>query len=66
MKVPLLNFVGGPGVPLLNFEEDPGSRVPGSQGPAPTFTSYPFPVSIVNKIPNTFPLFAARFHFLSI
>ena len=24
MKVPLLNFVGGPGVPLLNFEEDPG------------------------------------------
>ena len=49
MKVPLLNFVGGPGVPLLNFEEgpgvpllniqgDPGSRVPGSRGPGPTFT----------------------------
>ena len=41
MKVPLLNFVGGPGVPLLNFEGGPGvpllnveggsgSRVPGS------------------------------------
>ena len=26
MKVPLLNFEGGPGVPLLNFEG--GSRVP--------------------------------------
>ena len=26
MKVPLLNFVGDPGVPLLNFEVDP--RVP--------------------------------------
>ena len=26
MKVPLLNFVGGPGIPLLNFEE-------GSWGP---------------------------------
>ena len=24
MKVPLLNFVGGPGVPLLNFEGGPG------------------------------------------
>ena len=24
MKVPLLNFVGGPGVPLLNFERSPG------------------------------------------
>ena len=24
MKVPLLNFAGGPGVPLLNFEEGPG------------------------------------------
>ena len=49
MKVPLLNFVGGPGTPLLNLEGDPGvpllnfrgSRVPllsfeggsGSQGP---------------------------------
>ena len=26
----LLNFEGGPGVPLLNFEGDAGSRVPGS------------------------------------
>ena len=25
MKVPLLNFVGGPGVPLLNFRGVPGS-----------------------------------------
>ena len=24
MKVPLLNFVEGPGVPLLNFEGGPG------------------------------------------
>ena len=23
-RVPLLNFVGGPGTPLLNFEEGPG------------------------------------------
>ena len=59
MKVPLLNFVGGPevpvlnseggpGVPLLNFSGvpgptfklwgGPGSRVPGSLGPVPTFT----------------------------
>ena len=37
MKVPLLNFVGGPGVPLLNFrvsllkfEGGPGSWVPES------------------------------------
>ena len=38
MKVPLLNFVGGPGVSLLNFKGVPGptfkllggSRVPGS------------------------------------
>ena len=41
MKVPLLNFVGGPGVPLLNFEGGPG--VPllnfGGRGgvPDPTF-----------------------------
>ena len=52
MKVPLLNFVGGPGVPLLNFEGGPGvpllnfkegpvSRVLGSQGPGPTFTPCP-------------------------
>ena len=36
--VPLLNFRGGSRVPLLNFEGDPGSRVPGSRGPGPTFT----------------------------
>ena len=24
MKVPLLNFVGGPGAPILNFEGGPG------------------------------------------
>ena len=29
MKVPLLNFVGGPGVPLLNFEVVSGPEVPG-------------------------------------
>ena len=39
----LLNFEGGPGVPLSNFEGGPGSRVTGSQdsgsrGPGPTFT----------------------------
>ena len=44
MKVPLLNFVGGPGVPLLNFERSPGVPLlnfeggPGSRGPGPTFT----------------------------
>ena len=50
MKVPLLNFVEGPGVPLLNFEGGPGvpinfrgipgprSRGHGSQGPGPTYT----------------------------
>ena len=47
-EVPLLNFEGGPGVPLLNFrgvpgptlnfEGSPGSRVPGSWDPGPTFT----------------------------
>ena len=51
MKVPLLNFVGGPGVPLLNFEGGPGvpllnfmgshipllnfEGVPGSRRPTP-------------------------------
>ena len=34
MRVPLLNFGGGPGVPILNFQGDPGSR-----GTGPTFTS---------------------------
>ena len=41
MKVSLLNFVGGPGVPLLNFEGEPGVPLlnfeggpgPGSEGP---------------------------------
>ena len=33
-EVPLLNFEGGPRVPLLNFR--------GSQGPAPSFTPWPF------------------------
>ena len=33
MRVPLLNFGGGPGVPILNFQGDPGSR-----GTGPTFT----------------------------
>ena len=26
--VPLLNFEGGPGIPLLNFEGGPGALVP--------------------------------------
>ena len=44
--VPLLNFEGGSGVPLLKFERGPGSRVPGSRGtgswdPGPTFTPCP-------------------------
>ena len=52
MRVPLLNFEGGPGVLLLNFEGGPGvpllnfRGVPGptfklwggSRGPGPTFT----------------------------
>ena len=44
MKVPLLNFVEGPGIPLLNFEGDPGvpllnfRGVPESRGPGNTFT----------------------------
>ena len=48
MRVPLLNFEGGPEVlllnfsgvpvPLLNFDGGPGSRGPGSRGPGPTFT----------------------------
>ena len=39
MRVPLLNFEGGPGVLLLNFEGGPGVSLlnfeegPGSQGP---------------------------------
>ena len=47
-RIPLLNFEGGPGVPLLNFRGVlnstfklwgvPGSRVPWSRGPDPTFT----------------------------
>ena len=28
MKVPLLNFEGGPGVPLLNFKGGPGVLFP--------------------------------------
>ena len=49
MKVPLLNFKGGPGTPLLNFGGGPGvpllnfeggSQVPGSRGPSATFTPY--------------------------
>ena len=39
--VPLLNFEGGPGVPLLNFERSPGSRGPGSWDPGPTFRPCP-------------------------
>ena len=45
MRVPLLNFEGGPGVLLLNFEGGPGVPLlnfeggPGSRGPGPTFTS---------------------------
>ena len=35
----LLNFEGGPGVPLLNFEKGPGFRGPRSWGPGPTFTT---------------------------
>ena len=54
MRVPLLNFEGGPGVPLLNFEGGPGVPLlnfmgvqgptfklwggAGSRGPGPTFT----------------------------
>ena len=38
MKVPLLNFVGGPGTPLLNFEGGPGVPLLNLRGvPGPTF-----------------------------
>ena len=43
-RVPLLNFVGGPGVPLLNFRGvlDPTFKLwGGSRGPGPTFTPCP-------------------------
>ena len=42
--VPLLNFEGGSGIPLLNFEGGsrvPESRDPKSWGPSPTFTPCP-------------------------
>ena len=36
MKVPLLNFIGGPGVPLWNFEGGPGVRLLNFRGlPSP-------------------------------
>ena len=44
MRVPLLNFEGGPGILLLNFEGGPGVPLlnfeggPGSWAPGPTFT----------------------------
>ena len=38
MKVPLLNFVGGPGVPHLNFERGPGVPLLNFRGvQSPTF-----------------------------
>ena len=38
MKVPLLNFVGGPGVPLSNFKGGPGVPLLNLRGiPGPTF-----------------------------
>ena len=38
MRVPLLNFVGGPGVLLLNFETGPGLPLLNFRGVAgPTF-----------------------------
>ena len=40
MKVPLLNFVGGPGVTLLHFEGGPGVPLFNFSGvPGPTFKS---------------------------
>ena len=40
MKVPLLNFVGGPGVTLLHFEGGPGFPLLNFRGvPGPTFKS---------------------------
>ena len=44
MKVPLLNFVGGPGVPLLNFEGGPGVSLlnfRGVRGPLLNFEGVP-------------------------
>ena len=43
MRVPLLNFEGGPGVPLLNFRGVPGPILNfegrlGCWGPGPIFT----------------------------
>ena len=37
MKVPLLNFVGGPGVPFLNFEGGPGVPLLTLGGPGSHF-----------------------------
>ena len=38
MRVPLLNFEGGPGVPLLNFEGGPGVPLLNFRGiPGPNF-----------------------------
>ena len=39
MRVPLLNFEGGPGVPLLNFEGGPG---------VPLLNFMGFPVPLLN------------------
>ena len=44
MKVPLLNFVGGPGVPLLNFEVGPGFRVASSLVPGSWSNFYTMPL----------------------
>ena len=42
MKVPLLNFVGGPGVPLLNIEDGPGvPLINFREVPGPTFNTCP-------------------------
>ena len=62
MKVPLLNYVGGPGVPLLNFEGGLGvpllnfggprvarSRVPGSWSHFYTMPSFMTKNVIIQK-----------------
>ena len=60
MKVPLLNFVGGPWVPLLNFEGGPGVPLLNFGGgiSGPTFKLWG-----VSRVPRPwFPGFRSYFY----
>ena len=47
MKVPLLNYVGGPGVPLLNFEGGAGVPLLNFEGPRVARSRVPGPGVLV-------------------